>query len=183
MDPAMEPTFAFYPDGTPVAEGAADEGALFTYMNFGAATVRGADLGASYLPIDELELEAGLSLIQLASFENDSALQSDLLLNVPTVKLKGAVTMSGIGFDDYFLKLAGRYRNRHDFESGYWSTARFGQAPASVITDLSAGYDLPRQGLTLTATVANLFDSHDPDVLGAPVPGRFAFLQLGYRLD
>lgn len=183
MDPAMEPTYAFYPDGTPVAEGTAAEGTLFTYMNFGAATVRGADLGASYLPIDELELEAGLSLIQLASFDNDNPLQNDLLLNVPTVKLKGALTVSGLGIDNYFLKLAGRYRNRHEFESGYWSSARFGKNPASVITDLSAGYDFPRQGLTLTATVANLFDSHDPDVLGAPVPGRFAFLQLAYRLD
>ena len=183
MDPAVEPTFAFYPDGTPVAAGTPAEGTLFTYMNFGAATVRGADLGASYLPIDEVALEGGVSLIQLASFDNDSSLQKDLLLNVPTLKLKGAVTLTGLGVDDYFVKLAGRYRNRHDFESGYWSTARFGQVPASVIADLSAGYDFPRQGLTLTATVANLLDSHDPDVLGAPIPGRFAFLQLGYNLD
>ena len=183
MDPAVEPTFAHYPDGTPVAAGTPAEGTLFTYLNFGAATVRGADLGASYLPIDGLELEGGLSLIQLASFDNDSSLQQDLLLNVPTVKLKSAVTISGLGFDDYFLKLGGRYHNRHDFESGYWSTERFGQVPASVIADLSAGYDFPRHGLQLTATVANLFDSHDPDVLGAPIPGRLAFLQLGYNLD
>ena len=182
MDPAVEPTFAYYPDGTPVAAGTAAEGTLFTYVNFGAATVRGADLGASYLPIDELELEGGVSLIQLVSFENDS-LQQDLLLNVPTVKLKGAVTVANLGLDDTFLKLAGRYHDRHDFESGYWSTARFGQVPAGVIADLSAGYDFPRQGLQLTATVANLFDSHDPDVLGAPIPGRLAFLQLGYNLD
>lgn len=182
MDPAVDPTFAYYPDGTPVAAGTPAEGTLFTYMNFGAATVRGADLGASYLPIDGLALEGGLSLIQLASFANDS-LQQDLLLNVPTFKLKGAVAVSGLGVDDYFVKLSGRYRNRYDFESGYWSSARFGKVPASVVADLSAGYDFPRQGLTLTATVANLFDSHDPDVLGAPIPGRFAFLQLGYNLD
>ena len=183
MDPAVEPTYAFYPDGTPVGAGTPAEGTLFTYMNFGAATVRGADLGATYLPIDGLELQGGLSLIQLASFDNDTSLQKDLLLNVPTFKLKGALTVSGLGFDDYFVKVSGRYKNRHDFESGYWSTARFGQVPASVITDLSAGYDFPRQGLTLTATVANLFDSQDVDVLGAPIPGRLAFLQLGYNLD
>ena len=34
------------------------------------------------------------------------------LLNVPTVKLKSAVTISGLGFDDYFLKLGGRYHTQ-----------------------------------------------------------------------
>jgi hypothetical protein len=55
--------------------------------------------------------------------------------------------------------------------------------PASLVTDISAGSDFARQGLSLTATVANLLDSHDVDVPGAPVPARFASPQLGYDLD
>lgn len=51
-------TFAYLPDGTLVAEGTPMAGALFTYRNFGAAQVRGADIGASWKPIDEVDLSS-----------------------------------------------------------------------------------------------------------------------------
>jgi outer membrane receptor for ferrienterochelin and colicins len=180
-DPAA-PSFAFYPDGTPVAEGSAAEGTLFTYQNFGRAQVRGADLGASFLPRDELEIGASVSLIDLVSFDSAGALR-DLLLNVPTVKLKGSVTVTGLGLPDYYLSVSGRWHDAHAFESGYWSSARFGEVGASFTADLAAGYSFRAQGITLGLTVANLLDAAEPDVLGAPLPGRFAYLQVGYALD
>ena len=183
MDPAVPPTFGYYPDGTIVGEGTPGAGTLFTYVNFGEATVRGFDLGATFLPIDGVELSGSTSYIDLADFSAGDSPQKDLLLNVPTFKLKGAVTVSGLGLDGYYVRVGARYHNAYDFESGYWSTAKFGKVPAGVVTDLGAGYEFRDTGVSLSATVSNLFASRDPDVLGVPVPGRFAFLQLGYTFN
>ena len=180
MDPAVPPTFGYYPDGTIVGEGSAAPGSLFTYVNFGEATVRGTDVGATFLAMDGLELQGSVSYIDLADFSSGESPQKELLLNVPTFKLKGAVTVSGLGLPGYYVRLGTRYHNAYDFESGYWSSAKYGPVPAGVVTDLGAGYELEDLGVSISATVTNLFNSRDPDVLGVPVPGRFAFLQLGY---
>lgn len=180
MDPATA-TFGYYPDGTIVGEGSAAPGTLFTYVNFGEATVRGIDVGATFLPIDGLELSGSGSFIDLADFSSGESPQRELLLNVPSLKLKGAVTVAGLGLPDAFLRLSARYHNAYDFESGYWSSSRFGKVPAGVVADIGAGYELRGTGMSLSATVANLFGSRDPDVLGVPVPGRLAYVELGYR--
>ena len=75
-----------------------------------------------------------------------------------------------------------RYHNRFGFESGYWSTATLlgHDMPARAVTDLTLGYRLPRYGVTVSGTVANLFDDPVPDVLGAPEPGRLVWLQVVY---
>jgi outer membrane receptor protein involved in Fe transport len=52
--------------------------------------------------------------------------------------------------------------------------------PARVVTDLTLGYRLPKQNVTISGTVSNLFDDPVRDVLGAPVPGRLAWLQIVY---
>lgn len=183
MDPAVPPTFGYYPDGTIVGEGSAAPGTLFTYVNFGEATVRGTDVGATFLAMDGVELQGSVSYIDLADFSSGDSPQRELLLNVPTLKLKGAVTVSGLGLPGYYLRVGTRYHNSYDFESGYWSTAKYGPVPAGVVTDLGAGYELTSLGVSISATVTNLFNSRDPDVLGVPVPGRFAFLQLGYNFN
>jgi outer membrane receptor for ferrienterochelin and colicins len=181
-DPVM-PTFGYYPDGTLVADGTPAAGTLFTYANFGEATVRGFDLGATYLPIDQIELSASGSYIDLASFSSGDSPQQELLLNVPTVKLKGAITVSGLVLDSSYVRLGGRWHNAFDFESGYWSSARFGEVPASFLADVGAGYTFPGAGISVSASVSNVFDNHDPDVLGVPVPRRFAFLQVAYAFS
>ena len=178
-DPEM-PTFGYYPDGTQVADGTPTAGTLFTYVNFGKATVRGLDVGATYLPIDEVELSGSGSYIDLASFSSGDSPQQELLLNVPTVKFKGAVTLNGLLLRDSFVRVGGRWHNAFDFESGYWSSARFGEVPAGFLADLGAGYTFTSTGISVSANVTNLFNNHDPDVLGVPVPGRLAFLQVGY---
>ncbi len=183
---ADEPTFAFYPDGTPVGAGTPAEGALFTYTNFGSATVRGVDVGIDYLPMPELGVTASASYISLAEFSNDDANQADLLLNVPAVKLKGSVTVRDLGVKDYFVRVSGRFHTAYEFASGYWNSERFfddGKVPSRVVADVTAGWQLPAQGLTVQATVANLLDNQTPDVLGAPTPRRFAFVQLSYDWD
>jgi iron complex outermembrane receptor protein len=182
---AATPTYATYADGTPTAAGTPAEGTLSTYLNFGRAVIRGADLGVDVRPIPKLTLSASGSIIQLVEFENDSALQKDLLLNAPTFKLRGSAQTEGLGIPNSFARLDGRYHNRFGFESGYWNTETLlgHKMPARVVVDVTLGYKLPKQGLTISGTVSNLFDDPVPDVLGAPQPGRLAFLQVVYDYD
>jgi len=182
---AAMPTFATLPDGTPTAAGTPAEGTLFTYANFGKARVRGTDVGVDYRPIPELALSASGSALQLVSFENNSALQKPLVLNAPSFKLRGSIATEGLGVKGSFLRLDGRYHTRYAFESGYWnSMALLGHdLPARFVMDVTAGYKVPNTGLTISGTVSNLLDNTDPDVLGAPVPHRFAWLQVGYDFD
>lgn len=180
---ADDPTFAYYPDGTIVGESTAAPGTLFTYQNFGQARVRGVDVGATLAATEHLELSASASAIDLVSFSNDSELQRDLLLNVPAFKLKGSVAVRDLARTDSFVRASARWRSAYRFESGYWNSANFyddGEVPSRFALDLAAGYTFRDYGLSLTATVANVLDDHTVDVLGAPPPRRFAYLQLTY---
>jgi iron complex outermembrane receptor protein len=183
-NPAMG-TFAYFPDGAIVGEGTATAGALYTYRNFGKAHVRGGDVGVSWKPLDTIDLSSSVSAIDLVDFTQASATVKPLLLNVPAFKLKGSATISNLGIPNYFVNIAGRWQSAYQFESGYWSSSRFydsngGKLPARFVADIAAGYAFPKQNLRLTATVANVFDDHKVDLLGSPVPGRLAFLQLEY---
>ncbi len=182
---AAMPTFGFYADGTPVAEGTAAEGTLFTYMNFGKAQVRGVDVGVDYRPIQQLTLSTSASAMQLASFTNDNPLQKDLVLNAPAFKLRGSVQGDGLGLADSFWRVDARYHTAFEFASGYWNSMALlgGKVPSRTVVDLTLGYKLTDQGLTFTGTVANLLDNETPDVLGAPIPGRLAWLQVAYDFD
>jgi iron complex outermembrane receptor protein len=179
---APMPTYASYPDGTPTAAGTMAEGALLTYMNFGSAEIRGADLGVDYRPIPQVTLSGSLSAIRLVSFENDNALQKELRLNAPTFKLRGSAMVEDLPIKDTFARLDGRYRNRYAFESGYWNTETLlgRKLAARAVVDITLGFKLPEHNLTISGTVSNLFDDPVPDVLGAPEPGRFAWLQVVY---
>ena len=176
------PTYASYPDGTPTAAGTMGEGALLTYMNFGSAEIRGVDVGVDLRPIPQVTLSGSVSAIQLVSFENDNALQKELRLNAPTFKLRGSAMVEDLPIKDTYARLDGRYRNRYAFESGYWNTETLlGRKLSSrAVVDVTFGFKLPDHGLTISATVSNLFDDPVPDVLGAPEPGRLAWLQVVY---
>jgi iron complex outermembrane receptor protein len=180
------PTFAFYPDGTPVAQGTPAEGTLFTYSNFGKALVRGVDVGFDYLANPYLTLTSSVSYIDLVDFESGNSGQNELLLNVPDFKLKASVLVKNFGLADYFVRVGGRWENRYKFRSGYWDSERLlpdsgGEIPARFILDASAGYQFAN-GLSLSANVQNALDNGSVENLGAPVPHRFAYLQVGYRL-
>ncbi|HUQ06037.1 MAG TPA: TonB-dependent receptor [Kofleriaceae bacterium] len=182
---AMTPTFAFYPDGSPVAAGTPAEGSLFTYQNFGRAQVRGADVGVDYRPRPELTFSVSSSVMNLASFSNDSPVQRDLLLNAPALKVRGSAQVSDVLVDHAYLRLDGRAHSSFAFQSGFWNsdTLLGGNVPARVVLDATLGWSDPEKGWTVSATVANVTDDNTPDVLGAPRPGRYGWVQLGYRYD
>src|SRR5262249_55118614 len=154
---AMTPTFAFLRDGTPVAEGTPTQGALSTYMNFGRANVRGADVGVDYSPFHELALSASASAMQLVSFENSNPLQKNLVLNAPAFKLRGSVQTEDLPVKNSFLRLDGRYHTAYAFESGYWSSSMLlpgGKVGSRVVADVTAGYRLPKQHVTISGTIS-----------------------------
>ena len=183
------PTRAFDSDGNLIAEGSGLDGVLFTYLNFGKAQVRGADIGVSVYPRSDVVLSASASVIDLVDFTNDNSLQNDLLLNVPGFKLKGSITLSNMGGDDNFLRLGARYKSAHRFESGYWTAANFpgdfanGEIPERVVLDVAFGYTFPTQGFSIGVFALNLLDNDDVDVIGSPIPGRLLYLQVGYSYD
>jgi iron complex outermembrane receptor protein len=183
-------TWAFQ-DGSLVGEGTSFEGTLSTYFNFGSATVRGLDIGLRYAATEKLELSGNMSLIELSDFERGDANQS-LLLNVPTTKVKGSVTVRDVGVDNYFVSASGRWKSAYTFRSGYWNSQTFysdGEIPsrftanltAGYTANLTAGYTVPQTGVKLKASVTNLFDTNTPDVLGAPETGRLFWVSATYN--
>jgi outer membrane receptor for ferrienterochelin and colicins len=181
----MTPTFATYADGTPTAQGTPMEGTLSTYMNFGKAKVRGIDVGVDYKPIEQLTLSTSVSAMQLASFQNDSTIQKDLLLNAPSFKLRGSISGEDLGLEHSFWRIDGRYHNAYEFASGYWNSMALlgGKVPARTVVDVTVGYKFVDQGVTVSGTVANALDNNVPDVLGSPIPRRFMWLQAAYDWD
>ena len=166
-----EGSFGYYADGTPVAAGTAAEGTLFTYQNFGQAMVRGADFGMDVYPSDKLSVSTSVSFIKLIGEEDDAP-----PLNVPTAKLKTAVTLEDVIVDDTFVRFAGRFNNAYVFRSGYWQA----EVPPTFIADLTAGYTLRSQNITVTGGVMNLFNNDIPEIPGAPVASPMAFVQMTY---
>jgi outer membrane receptor for ferrienterochelin and colicins len=176
--------FAYEADGvTPTAPGTPFENWLLTYFNFGRAVTNGADAGLIYLPRKEVLLETSASLIRVHSTTTEPGITNPLVLNVPALTLKGAITVHNLGVDNYFVRLATRFRTAHDYESGYWSASRFypddGKVPQKLVADLSAGYHFD-SGITLRGFVRNLLNNRVPDMLGSPIPGRLGFVQLEY---
>jgi outer membrane receptor for ferrienterochelin and colicins len=169
-DPAAG-TFGYYADGTPVAEGTATEGLLFTYQNFGEALVYGADIGMEVYPDDKIALSASASFIKLVGEEEDAP-----PLNVPTAKFKTAVTLEDVIVKDAFLRVAGRFNNAYEFRSGYWQM----EVQPVFIADLTAGYTLRSQNITVTGGVMNLFNNELPEAPGGPVARPMVFLQMTY---
>jgi iron complex outermembrane receptor protein len=158
-------------------------GFLQTYFNFGSATVRGLDAGFRYAASERLEVSGNLSLIELSDFEKGDAAQP-LLLNVPTTKAKGSVTVRDFGIENYFVSLSGRWKSAYEFRSGYWNSDTFysdGEIPSRFTANLTAGYTIPDTGVELKASVTNLFDTDTPDVLGAPETGRLLWVSATYN--
>jgi iron complex outermembrane receptor protein len=167
-----------------VAEGSGMDGMLFTYANFGEAQVLGFDLGVNYYLNRYISLGTSLSYIKLLDFTAGTG-QTELLLNVPEVKVKGSITLRDLGFENYYVRLSGRFHGAYEFASGHWTSEKYyddGQMPARLVADLSLGYRFD-QGFTVSANVKNLFNNKDVDILGAPISGTFAYLQVAYNYD
>jgi iron complex outermembrane receptor protein len=178
-------TFAFYPDGRPVAEGLPVEGGLSTFTNFGRSRVAGIDVGAEYQPHPHVLLNGSVSYIRLLSFQSSDSTQKNLLLNVPEVKLKASVTLQDLVVKRSFVRLFGRYQTAHAFTAGRWDSSLFfpdGKVPARFVADLGLGYTFDN-GLAVSANVFNLLDDKGVEVLGAAPTRRSGFLQLAYNFQ
>ncbi|MFY0565554.1 TonB-dependent receptor [Archangium lansingense] len=176
-------TFAFYPDGRPVAEGTPAQGSLSTFSNFGRSRVAGLDVGAEYLLTPHLLLNGSVSYIRLLSFQNTGPTQKALLLNVPDLKLKASITLQDLVVKNSFVRLFGRYQSAHAFSAGRWDSALFfqdGKVPARFVADLGLGYTFDN-GLAVSAHVFNLLDDKGVEVLGAAPTRRSGFVQLAYN--
>ncbi|PSQ87196.1 MAG: hypothetical protein BRD30_08820 [Bacteroidetes bacterium QH_2_63_10] len=180
------PTFGFENGQLTPPEANQPNGFLWTYFNFGSATVRGLDFGTRYTTTDQkFSVSGNLSLIELSDFEQGDA-NRELLLNVPNTKVKGSVTMRDVGFDNYFVSASGRWKSAYEFRSGFWDSNKFyddGEIPSRFTANLTAGYTIPDTGVELKASVTNLFDEGTPDVLGASETERLIWVSATYSFQ
>jgi len=178
-------TVAFDDEGNLVGEGTPLAGTLSTYFNFGEATVRGLDVGVNVYANAHFSVSGSVSFIDLASSERGDA-EEDLLLNVPNTKVKGAATVRDLGVDGWFLSASGRWHSAFEFRSGRWDSDVYytdGEVPSRFTATLTAGYTVPETGVSIKASVNNLFNTERVDVLGAPVTERLIWLSASYKLD
>jgi outer membrane receptor for ferrienterochelin and colicins len=178
-----EGTFAFDANNELVA----GNGFLFTYFNFGEATVRGLDVGLNIYANKNLNWTGSVSYIDLADFTQGDGGQ-ELLLNVPEWKLKSSITLRDYGFDNYFVSLSGRWQAEYKFAAGYWQSDVFyadndGFIPSRFTASATAGYTIPGYGVSITGSVSNIFNTERVDVLGAPVRERLIWLGVSYKYD
>ncbi|MEF8817089.1 MAG: TonB-dependent receptor [Salinibacter sp.] len=184
-NPAAAGTFAFEDGQLTPPEADQPNGFLWTYFNFGSATVRGLDVGAEFFASEKLTLSGNFSLIDLSDFDQGNANQ-DLLLNVPETKVKGSVTVRDVGVDNYFISFSSRWKSSYEFRSGFWDSEKFyddGEVPSRFTASLTAGYTVPQTGVKLKASVTNLFDEDTPDTLGAPETGRLFWVSATYKFQ
>lgn len=167
-------TLAYRPNGEAVAAGTPVEGMLFTHVNYGSALIQGANIGLDYYASPHVLLSTTASWISLADFQDEGL--GKLELNVPELKVHGAVTIDGWGFDNYFVNVGARYRSPYNFAAGVWQD----DMPSRFVASISAGYRFPAYGLAVQATVENLFNNTTPDIPGAPPPHILAFLGMTY---
>ncbi len=166
------------PDGTVI-------GPLFTYTNFGEATVRGVELGLNYFASDRFNLSGNVTWIDLADFEKEET-DPDLNINVPEVKLKGSATIRNIGFDNYSVSFTGRWQSAYEFQTAYWNSTTMlndGEIDARFVANLNVNYSIPQTGVNLQLSVSNLFNNEGTDVLGGPVRDRLIWLSATYRFN
>ena len=172
--------------GNVIAEGTPLAGTLSTYRNFGEATVRGIEFGLDYAASEQFDLSGSVTWIDLVSAESSDDVDSDLTLNVPDLKLKGALTMRNVGFNNYSVRLSGRWQSAYVFDAGYWNSQVMlsdGELPSRLVANLSATYQIPQTGVDLQLSVSNLFNNEGTDVLGGPVRDRLIWVGATYRFN
>lgn len=185
-----------YQDGQKVLAPGSSATLLQTYINYGEARVQGLDIGLNYYLSDQYNLSLSMSSIKLADFNNDKN-STTLPLNTPPLKLKGGITANDIFkssvFTEPFLKINGRWREAYEYVSGYWNSnvlladdGNVGakhELPSKFQLDLSAGFDISDSGLSLKASMNNVLDTNNVDLLGTPPMGRTFWMSLTYDFD
>ena len=97
--------------------------------------------------------------------------------------MRGSIEIDRVGVASSFVRVDGRAHTAYPFSSGYWDSMALlgGDLPGRVVVDVTLGRAQPGAGWMVSATVADATGDRTPDVLGAPIPGRYGWLELGYR--
>lgn len=192
-------------DVTPGANGAF----VLTYLNFGEVDTYGADLGLNYYLNDRNRLAFNYSFFDYSLDENDPAndanrdgivTQTDLPINTPKHKANLGYYFTG---NKFFGSIFTRWVQEYDFFSGInvaaetqdldgdgvnevvenarvGRTWNYGPLGGFVNLDLNLGYNLTK-GLSLSASVTNIFDSEVREFVASPPIGRLFLLELKYQ--
>lgn len=185
-----------YQNGEPV--GLADNTftALQSYINFGEAEVQGFDIGLNYYFNDRYTVSASASTIKLVDFTNDVT-DATLPLNTPPLKVKGGLTANDIfdsgTFRAPYLKINGRWQDGYQFMSGYWNSNVLlsdgndvtgkEELSSKFEMDLSTGFEISDTGLSMQASINNIFNTDRVDLLGVAPQGRTFWLSVKYNFN
>lgn len=177
-------SFAFNSDGTlsgfdPTTGGSGIPGQLTTYFNYGGADIYGFDVGLTYFFTPDMNLDLNASFMDFASTDNQFASQGiPIQLNAPTNKYKATLALRNQITKGTFLNLHGRHIPGYTFRAGRWN----GTLDDRTVIDLTIGYEWKSLGVTIQASVNNIFDNKTPDVLGSPIMRRFASASVTYGI-
>ena len=185
-----------YQNGEPVLAPGSSATLLQTFINFGEAEVQGLDIGLNYYFNDRYSLSASMSTIKLVDFTNETT-NTVLPLNTPPLKFKGGFTARNFfesqTFGNPFVTINGRWQDSYQFTSGYWNTNVLldddgnlnnkEELPSKFEMDISTGFDVAETGLSLQASVNNVFDTEKVDQLGTAPLSRTVWISLKYNFN
>ena len=161
---------------------------LTTYINVDDAfDVYGVDLAATAILTDEWQVSGSLSLVNENVFTTEKG--QTVTLNAPKTKASLAVGYRGLN-NGLNAELRARYNDSFPVMSGvYMGTQCIGGkeedgaepcVDSYTLFDLTLGYRLPIQGVSLQVAVQNLLDEDYRSFPGAPTIGRMALVRLRY---
>ena len=161
---------------------------LTTYINVDDAfDVYGVDIAATALLTDEWQVSGSLSLVNENVFETEKG--ETVTLNAPKTKASLALGYRGLS-NGLNAEIRARYNDSFPVMSGvYMGTQCIGGNPAEgaepcvdsyTLFDVTLGYRLPIQGVSLQLSVQNLLDEDYRSFPGAPAIGRMALVRLRY---
>ncbi|HKK47069.1 MAG TPA: TonB-dependent receptor, partial [Balneolaceae bacterium] len=185
-----------YQNGNEVLAPGSSNTMVQTFINFGKAEVEGIDFGLNYYFSNRFNVSASASTIKLVNFTNETN-DTNLPLNTPPLKIKGGFTAKKLfqteTIKNPFLKVNGRWQDSYQYISGYWNSNVLldddgnlndkEELPSKFKMDASAGFDISDSGLSLQASVNNVFDTQRVDLLGTPPIGRTFWLSIKYKFN
>jgi outer membrane receptor for ferrienterochelin and colicin len=161
---------------TPLSAGGTDATLAFAYENLGSLDVFGAEVAATFLLSDQVELATAISWVDKDEFETRARGVAELVpLNAPTWKGTAGLTYRSEGRFNGQV----RFRAQNGFDAN--SAVYIGRVDAFATMDVGVGYKLPgMEGVWLQLDVQNVFDNHYQTFVGTPVLGRLGLLRLRY---
>lgn len=175
-DPTSPLNLERIPLGVAVPEQVADDNSIIaTYRNFGQVWLTGADAQITYQVTPEWQLAANYSFVNHDLFIDIDGV-TDLALNAPRHKFNIRAQYLPTN-----RRLAGRLQGRWVQGFPVLSGTYIGKVESYFIVDLAMSYRVIPQA-TVHLTVQNLFNTRHRQMVGAPVLGRLARLQLRMSL-